>query len=240
MNRSGKSAYGPGYARAFSRLGKYDSTSEDVENIIHLLDLPDGASFLDVPCGWGRHAGLLASRGYRVTGVDMSAWQVHRARKLFPNATYARADMRNVPDGPFDAVLNLWTSFGILPDRSDDQVALNRWSDVTKHGGALVMELTTRENAEAQNRRGTEAMTRKKVVVNGVREDAVIDWTSGISTNTYRRGLWKETSEMRLYERSTIRGMLASAGYGRVETFGGFDRRPVTDDRRTVFLARKI
>jgi SAM-dependent methyltransferase len=42
---------------------------------------PTGTAVLDAGCGTGRHAVLLATRGYRVTGVDVVAEAIRRGRE---------------------------------------------------------------------------------------------------------------------------------------------------------------
>ncbi|MGF6884884.1 hypothetical protein ABIA39_008625 [Nocardia sp. GAS34] len=115
--------------------------------------------------------------------------------------------MRTPPAGPFDAIVNLWTSFGTLPTSADDESALRAWRQVLTPGGALVMELTTFENAHATNNAGDPATGTKTVVVNGVREDAVFDWEHAISTNTYTRGDWSRTCVTHLYTRGQLHDM---------------------------------
>ena len=41
-----------------------ERTGEDVEKIVGLLELDDGAEILDCPCGYGRIANSLAERGF--------------------------------------------------------------------------------------------------------------------------------------------------------------------------------
>jgi len=43
---------------------------------------PDAVSVLDLGCGTGRHALVLAERGFRVVGVDRSAQMLNRAQAL--------------------------------------------------------------------------------------------------------------------------------------------------------------
>lgn len=73
--------------------------------------LPTGAPrVLDLGCGHGWLAGILAERGARVVGVDGSAELVARARADHPTPTFEVADLTaGVPDaapGPFDAVVS--------------------------------------------------------------------------------------------------------------------------------------
>jgi SAM-dependent methyltransferase len=67
--------------------------------------LPDGAKALELGCGAGtRETGELARR-FRVTGVDVSAEQIRRARTRVPDAEFVQADFLDLelPAGSFDA-----------------------------------------------------------------------------------------------------------------------------------------
>ncbi len=57
------------------------NTRAEVEFLLDLLQLPAGSTILDVGCGTGRHSVALAERGYRVTGVDISAGMLAEAKK---------------------------------------------------------------------------------------------------------------------------------------------------------------
>jgi 2-polyprenyl-3-methyl-5-hydroxy-6-metoxy-1,4-benzoquinol methylase len=73
--------------------------------------VPAGGAVLDVGCGCGVPlARELAASGYAVTGVDLSAVQVERARRLVPTASFLHADATQVsfPSSSFDAVVSLY------------------------------------------------------------------------------------------------------------------------------------
>ena len=93
--------------------------------------VPAGGAILDLGCGCGVPlARDLAASGYAVTGVDLSAVQVERARELVPAARFLHADATQVefPAGSFDAVVSLYT---LSPLPLDEQPALlgriGRW-----------------------------------------------------------------------------------------------------------------
>ena len=61
-----------------------------------LAGLEPPADVLDCPCGFGRHATVLTNAGYRVTGLDASAYALDIARRTDPETTYLQCDMREL------------------------------------------------------------------------------------------------------------------------------------------------
>lgn len=59
--------------------------------------LSGGGRVLDVGCGLGTEAGYLASLGWRVSAIDLSAVALGRAAGLWPAASFLRADVRALP-----------------------------------------------------------------------------------------------------------------------------------------------
>lgn len=80
--------------------------------ILSDFDAPPGARVLDLACGVGAMAEELARRypGIRLTGVDLSATQLHAARTRHPVAGYVRGDGTRLPfrAGAFDRVHCSW------------------------------------------------------------------------------------------------------------------------------------
>ena len=115
----------------------------DVARVVDVLGLPADSCVLDVPCGQGRHAHLLAEAGFDVTGLDYSTELLKRAkaRGTGTHLRYQRGDMRALPAGwtaSFDAVLNLFTSFGFFTHPADDARVVREFARVLKPGGALL------------------------------------------------------------------------------------------------------
>jgi SAM-dependent methyltransferase len=119
-----------------------------------LLALPTGARILDVPCGQGRHAHLLAEAGFRVDGLDYSEHLIARAKErgTSPSLRYTRGDMRRLParwTGRFDAVANLFTSFGFFTSPADDALVMSEFARVLAPGGTLVWHGGSRDGVMA-------------------------------------------------------------------------------------------
>jgi SAM-dependent methyltransferase len=78
--------------------------------------LTDGASVLELGCGAGeRDTRLLADR-FAVTGVDISAVQIARARANVPGARFVHGDFTAIdfPQASFDAVVSFY-AFNHVP-----------------------------------------------------------------------------------------------------------------------------
>jgi ubiquinone/menaquinone biosynthesis C-methylase UbiE len=86
---------------------------------------------------------LLAEAGYDVDGLDYSSklLQVARKRGTGIALRYTRGDMRRMParwTRRFDAVLNLFTSFGFFAHPAEDVRVVREFARVLKPGGLLV------------------------------------------------------------------------------------------------------
>lgn len=89
--------------------------------LTNYLNIPEHGKILDLACGKGRHAKHLNSLGYDVTGIDLSANSISYAKK-FENDTlhFEVHDMCKPYHKKFDAVFNLFTSFGYFVKEEDN------------------------------------------------------------------------------------------------------------------------
>ncbi|MDX1773566.1 methyltransferase family protein [Oceanihabitans sediminis] len=92
-----------------------------MDNLTNYLNLPEGGKILDLACGKGRHSIYLNSVGFDVTGVDLSENSIAHAKK-FENETlhFEVHDMCKPYSQQFDAVFNLFTSFGYFKNEEDN------------------------------------------------------------------------------------------------------------------------
>jgi SAM-dependent methyltransferase/adenylate kinase family enzyme len=121
-----------------------DRDDEDAEIAFVRAGLAPGARVLDAPCGHGRISLRLAQRGVSVFGVDRSADYLELARLAASaggiDATFVQGDLRRLPvDGPFDAVLCWFTSFGYFDD-AENLAVLREFRRVLSPGGVLLVE----------------------------------------------------------------------------------------------------
>ena len=87
--------------------------------------LRDGEAVLDLGCGCGVPATAILAERYAVTGVDLSAVQIKRARRLVPRAQFACADMATIdfPSQNFRAIVSF---FAIIHLPLEEQPAIFR------------------------------------------------------------------------------------------------------------------
>jgi len=118
-----------------------------IDRLCDQLQLPQGASILDVGCGKGRHANYLHSIGFNVTGIDLAANSIAEAKEMETmGLSYYVHDMR-IPfqDSAFDCALNLFTSIGYFEKLADNEKAIGSCSTALKTKGILVIDFLNAE-----------------------------------------------------------------------------------------------
>lgn len=112
-----------------------------MQNITTFLGLNKDKHILDLPCGKGRHAVYLNSLGYRVTGGDLSENSIAFAKQYENDRlTFEVHDMRKPFHLKYDAVFNLFTSFGYFNSDKDDLLILKNIKNGLKDNGVFVFD----------------------------------------------------------------------------------------------------
>ena len=111
-----------------------------MDNITHYLNLPAEAKILDLACGKGRHSIYLNELGYDVTGADLSENSIAEASKNANEKLHFKVhDMRMPFEQKFDAIFNLFTSFGYFENDADNLTTLKAIQEsLTEYGFAVI------------------------------------------------------------------------------------------------------
>lgn len=119
----------------------YDEALVFMKNLTTFLNLKQNQTILDLACGRGRHAVSLNELGYDVTGVDLSAESILYAES-FENETlrFDVHDMCKPYHKKFDAVFNLFTSFGYFEKEEDNFRTLAAIKANLNEGGRGVID----------------------------------------------------------------------------------------------------
>ncbi len=221
------------YLREYEPLFQIARDRNEVARVMEILGLPSGARILDCPCGQGRHAHLLAEAGFDVDGIDYSEHLLERARERGTGKTlrYTQGDMRKLPSrwtGRFDAVLNLFTSFGFFLDPADDRRVIREFARVLKPGGVLVWNGGSRDGVMARFLARDWWRSDDGTMIAHERS---FDSLSGVLTI---RSTWygpdgpgEREHRIRLYTPTRIAELCAEAGLVVEEAYDGWRDRPL-------------
>ena len=97
---------------------------------------------LDLACGKGRHSRYMASKGFDVTGTDLSENSIRYARQFeAENLSFFEHDMRKpFRINYFDYIFNIFTSFGYFEKDEDNVTALKCVHDGLKDDGTFILD----------------------------------------------------------------------------------------------------
>ncbi len=240
--------FGDDYLGAYRETISPENAMVESAFVHRVLQLARDAEVLDLCCGHGRHAVILALTGLRVTGLDLSDVYLERAAALAAGVgvelPLVRSDMREIPfEGRFDAVINLFTSFGYLNSDEEDMKVLHQVVKALKPGGQFLIDLINREwvvsnyvrdeRKEAPN--GTVYQERREIDLLTSRINNSFWVTAPDGTVHHTDGL-----TIRLYSLTELVRMLESAGLVYRTVYGGYElERYGVETRRMIVVADK-
>lgn len=151
-----------------------DEAQAFMENLTSYLNISDTCEVLDLACGKGRHSIFLNSIGYKVTGADLSPQSIEHA-KQFENdrLSFVVHDMSKPFGKQFNAVFNLFTSFGYFEDEADNLNTIKAIKASLKPNGVGVIDFMNIDyvinNLVAENTKTVDGIDfhQKRYVENG-------------------------------------------------------------------------
>ena len=231
--------------------------------IERVADPEPDAQLLDVGCGRGRHARAFARRGYRVTGIDLSARAIEEARERaaaegLSGIDFREQDMRApMGEAAFDGAVNLFSSFGYFghgeSDENDgdegvgaDQQVVERVATALREGGFFVQDFLNAPSVRAgfvpeNTREAGGLQIREQRWIEGGRINKEITLrpgdgppaANGNAPRTFRESV-------RLLELADFRRFYEQAGLALKATFGDYDGAPYDEQSpRLIMLSRK-
>lgn len=116
-----------------------------IEFLEQTLSLNNCTSILDLGCGRGRHSITLAKRGYKVKGIDISEEAIKKAvskakKANLDNIEFEVRDMRDPLPETFDAIINLFTTFGYFEKDEENLHVLDSVVKMLKEEGLFVLD----------------------------------------------------------------------------------------------------
>jgi SAM-dependent methyltransferase len=222
-----------------------DSDRSDLDAYVAIAEELGARNVLDVGCGTGTFALLLARRGLSVTGVDPAKASLDAARSK-PGAARVRwihGDALALPPLQFDLATMTGNAAQAIVEPADWQGTLRAIYEALRPGGKLVFETRDPERRAWQNWNRAASYRATDVAGVGLIEHWV-EVTNVSGPLVSFRGTWvfaadseslTSDSTLRFREREEIRADLAANGYV-VEDVRGAPDRP---GRELVFFARR-
>ncbi len=131
----------------FYKQKNYSSECDLIEQAASCFLSEKPKSLLDIGCGTGGHTIELASRGYQLTGIDLSQCMLDIAQAKAERGQYAykplfrQGDIRNFNTGQcYDAAIMMFAVVGYLTDNKDVLSGLRNIRKHLKTGAMLVCD----------------------------------------------------------------------------------------------------
>lgn len=241
-------AFNDDYDQIYMPTFTNERNRAEADFIESVFNVPGESELLDLACGHGRHALILAERHYKVTGIDLSERFIKIARaeakRKNLDAHFEVGDMRKIHfKNKFDGIYSFFSSFGYFSHRENIKV-LEGVARSLRKGGKFLLDTVNRDwllhTIEAQPRRWEE-ISPHFIYLEDVSFNAR---TSRIHTRRIvldgveRREI---NFDLRLYSLSELEELIETAGMRIDSAFGGKDRRPFSvSSHRMIIVSEKI
>jgi SAM-dependent methyltransferase len=243
-----QSFFGQDYLEVYGYQFTPERARREVEFVVKVLGLKPEERVLDLCSGQGRHAVPLAAMGMHVTALDMSfeylELAVAAARESKVQFETVHADMRSIPfSNHFDAVINMFSSFGYLESEMEDARVLDAIVRALKPGGRVLLDLLNRDwvvaHYETEDSHtdpdGTLYLEHRRLDLETSRNHVTF---TVVAPDGMRREVGGH--HIRLYTLREVRGLLNAAGLVYESVHGGYDDEPYgINTRRMIVIARR-
>lgn len=123
-----------------------DAASRNRKSIDRTIDFIDKCishnnKILDLGCGPGLYAQLLANKGHTVAGVDFNSESIRYARSKGDSIEYIEADyIKHFPEDSYDAIILIYCDMGTHSDNDRDYL-LNNCYQALNPGGKMIFDV---------------------------------------------------------------------------------------------------
>ncbi|MFK8011178.1 MAG: class I SAM-dependent methyltransferase [Marinicellaceae bacterium] len=215
------------------------------QELMTLIDKPI-QTILDMGCGPGRHCLALSKMGYKVTGIDSSAFLLEKAKKkahsLGLKCQFELQDMLNYQaKNPHDLIINMFNSFGYFDSQSKNQAFVNNCYNNLSSQGTLVIDTVGKETLARQ----IEPVHLTEYPNGDIRiERPLLTDNMQIFSNEWilikGKSAFRRNYQHYVYTPIELREMCLKAGFNEIEVYGSLSGDAYElDSDRLVIVAQK-
>lgn len=245
------------YSRCYDLLYAGKDYAAEVEYVIGHIKKhhPKASSVLELGCGTGRHARLLAKHGFRVHGVDLSAEMVQVAQSNHQhaesNVTFEIADVRSLRLGRvFDCVISLFHVMSYQTSNEDIRNAFRTAAEHTSSDGLFIFDswygpgVLTDPPAVRVKRASSDQLSLIRLAeptIDPSTNVVQVDYSMHVTEDNPPRQRWiSESHRMRYFFVPEIELMLEEAGYRLHGVYRWMsDEPPTLNTWNAMFVAGK-
>ena len=223
-------------------------TEKEVAFIEDILGKKEESLVSDLCCGTGRHSIVLSQHGWSMVGLDLSKNLLtiarQRMRQKAVDFPLIRADMRYFPfrNKVFNAVANMFTSFGYLPSETEDLKCLYEARRVLMENGHFLIDIVNKDYvAKIWKERDWAEYESFYLLENRVlnlrKAMLLSEWTIIRKNSNEVRHV---QHNLRMYSFTKMKQMLNKAGLRIKQVYGSYNKKKFSPSAsRMILLAQK-
>lgn len=224
----------------------YEEWADYVQSLLMEYEVREGL-VLELGCGTGNLTEILASRGYDMIGVDLSADMLdiamEKRERSGRDILYLMQDMREFElYGTVRAAVSICDSMNYLQEEKDLLSTFKLINNYLDPGGIFIFDLNTAykyreligDTTIAENREGASFIWENT----WYEEEKVNEYDLTIFAET-ENGLYQkfeETHFQRAYDLKTVKRLIAEAGMEFLAAYDAFTREPVRPDSERIYV----
>jgi SAM-dependent methyltransferase len=232
------------------KLTLYERTNTEVDGVVQLLDLKVTSRLLDVPCGYGRHSISLAKLGFDIVGFDLNKDHLVAARSKAQqekvNMRFEQGNMLNLSySGEFDAVINMFYSFGFFDSDEENLQVLRNFRRALKPKGKFLMHTDVNIPRIVNGTYKTNEI--RSLDTGGILRikeefDSIKKRINGTWLIEHNNQCVERSYSVRVYEAEEFRRMCLSVGFSNCDLFGGWDGTAYSEgeSEEIIFVAENF
>ncbi len=232
------------YLYFYQNILTSERTKKEIDFLIKYAEIDHPLEILDLACGHGRHANVLAQLGHEVTGIDYTQEFLkiaqEEASKLGVKVNYIHMDMRKIDYSCiFDRIFVLFTAIGYFDDDQNEQVFKNIFHAL-KPNGIFCFDSHNRDTFSTYYSPSSVVKREGNFLIDHINFDSLSSRSVTKRTIIYNQLTKSFQFSIRLYSPTEIMKLLKKIGFSTITLYEDLNGKLLGPESKRMFvLARK-